>query len=399
MRFMTCRALAPMLAFLVALIISPAHAGVPTEEYTPLTVAVAGPLIPFKGTDGQWHLVYELHLTNASRAPVTVLSVDIRDGAREARRVGVLAGAEVAPRMTLVGNPGATGVLEPAQTAIVWLHLAFARRADAPRTLVHRLAVSAVAGPGGGEPRVSTIVAGRAAVSRREAVVIGPPLEGGGWIAGNGCCDGTGHRRAGLPLNGRFYVSQRTAIDWVRIDDRNRAIAGEPGKNESDLAYGQNVIAVKDARVVSVLDGLPDRVPGKLPTDTTLQNVTGNHVILELGGGVFAFYAHLEPGSVRVREGDRVRRGQPLALTGNSGNTSGAHLHFHVMDTASALAAEGVPYVIDAFALQGRVRSLDNLVDVGQTGDAVEVDRLPRPEPRRNELPLDLAIIAFPPGR
>jgi murein DD-endopeptidase MepM/ murein hydrolase activator NlpD len=88
-----------------------------------------------------------------------------------------------------------------------------------------------------------------------------------------------------------------------------------------------------------------------------------------------------------------------LALTGNSGNTTGAHLHFHVMDTPSALAAEGVPYVIDAFTLQGRVRSLDNLVDVGQTGGVVEVDRLPKPEPRRNELPLDLAIIAFPAAR
>jgi hypothetical protein len=376
-----------------------AQAGVPTDEYTPLTVAVAGPVIPFTGTDGRLHLVYELHLTNASRAPATVLSIDVRDGGREARRVGVVAGADVAPRMTLLGTGAPTAVLEPGQSAVLWLHLTFARRADVPKSLVHRLDVSAVTGPGGGEPRASTITAGRAVVAARAPVVIGPPLEGDGWVAGNGCCDGTGHRRAGLPLNGRFYLSQRTAIDWVRIDDKNRAIAGEPGKNESDLAYGQKAIAVKDARVVSVLDGLPDRVPGKLPTDTTLQNVTGNHVILDLGGGLFAFYAHLKPGSVHVREGERVRRGQVLALTGNSGNTTGAHLHFHVMDTPSALAAEGVPYVIDAFALQGRVRSLDNLVDVGQTGGSVEVERLSKSEPRRSELPLDLTIIGFPPAR
>jgi murein DD-endopeptidase MepM/ murein hydrolase activator NlpD len=376
-----------------------ARAGVPTDEYTPLTVAVAGPLIPFTGTDGRRHLVYELHLTNASRAAATLLSVDVRDGGREARRVGVVAGAEVEQRMTLVGTGAPTAVLEPGQTAIFWLHLPFAEKADVPQSLVHRLAVSEAASPGGGEPRPWTITAGRAVVSGRAPIVIGPPLEGGGWVAGNGCCDGTGHRRAALPLNGRLYLSQRTAIDWLRIDDQNRAIAGEPGKNESDLAYGQKVIAVKDARVVSVLDGLPDRVPGKLPTDTTVQNITGNHVILDLGGGLFAFYAHLKPGSVRVREGERVRRGQALGLTGNSGNTTGAHLHFHVMNTPSALAAEGMPYVIDAFALQGRVRSLDNLVDVGQAGGGVEVDRLPRPEPRRNELPLDLDVIAFPPAR
>jgi murein DD-endopeptidase MepM/ murein hydrolase activator NlpD len=140
-------------------------------------------------------------------------------------------------------------------------------------------------------------------------------------------------------------------------------------------------------------------VPGKLPGDTTVKNVTGNHVILDLGGGLFAFYAHLKAGSLRVREGDRVRRGQPLALTGNSGNTTGAHLHFHVMDAPSALAAEGVPYVIDSFVLQGRVRSLDNLVDVGQAGGAVDVDRLPAAEPRRNQLPLDLDVVNFPTAR
>ena len=379
---------------IVLLSATPASPGVPTDEYTPLTLAVAGPLVPFSGTDGRLHLVYELHLTNASRAPVTVLSIETRDGARGGRRVGVVAAADVAPRMTVAAKPAAA--LEPAQTGIVWLHLAFDRRADVPKTLEHRLDVTGAAGPGGREPRTLSIAGARAAVSSRAPIAIGPPLEGGGWIAANGCCEGGAHRRAGLPLNGRFYLSQRTAIDWLRVDERNRAVVGPTGKNESDLAYGQKVIAVKDARVVSVLDGLPDRAPGKLPTDTTLQNVTGNHIILDLGGGLYAFYAHLKAGSIRVREGERVQRGQALALTGNSGNTSGAHLHFHVMDTPSALAAEGVPYVIDAFTVEGRVPSIDNLVDVGQTGAAVEVDRLPRPERRRNELPLDLTVVAFP---
>ncbi len=379
--------------------VAPAWAGVPTDQYTPLTIAVAGPLVPFKGTDGRVHLVYELHLTNASRAPATVLSLEARDNARGNRRLGALAGPEVAARMSIVGDPAPTAVVGPAQTAIVWLHLAFARRQQAPKAIVHALSVSGAERPGGGEPRTATIVGGRIEVGVRPPIVIGPPLEGGGWIAANGCCDGTTHRRSGLPLNGRFYVSQRTAIDWLRIDDRGRSIVGEPGENESDLAYGQKVIAVKDAHVVSVLDGLPDRVPGKLPTDTTLQNVTGNHVILALGGGLFAFYAHLKAGSIRVREDDRVQRGQMLALIGNSGNTSGAHLHFHVMDSPSALAGEGVPYVIDAFTVQGRVRSLDNLVDVGQTGAPVDVDRLTRPERHRNAMPLDLTVVAFPPAR
>lgn len=81
----------------------------------------------------------------------------------------------------------------------------------------------------------------------------------------------------------------------------------------------------------------------------------GNHVVLDLGGGRYAFYAHLRKGSVAVHPGDRVRRGQVLAKVGNTGNTSAPHLHFHLMDGPSVLGSEGIPYVIDRFALAGKI--------------------------------------------
>jgi murein DD-endopeptidase MepM/ murein hydrolase activator NlpD len=89
----------------------------------------------------------------------------------------------------------------------------------------------------------------------------------------------------------------------------------------------------------------------------THETVAGNYVILDLGKGNFALYGHLQPKSTRVRVGQKVRRGQVLALLGNSGNSGSPHLHFGVTNGNSPLGAEGVPYVFDSFELQGVVPS------------------------------------------
>jgi len=81
----------------------------------------------------------------------------------------------------------------------------------------------------------------------------------------------------------------------------------------------------------------------------TLETIGGNHVILDLGGGRFTFYAHMQPASLRVKVGEKVRRGQVLGLVGNSGNSTAPHLHFHLTDANSPLESEGLPYVFESF--------------------------------------------------
>jgi murein DD-endopeptidase MepM/ murein hydrolase activator NlpD len=71
--------------------------------------------------------------------------------------------------------------------------------------------------------------------------------------------------------------------------------------------------------------------------------VVGNHVVLDLGDGVFAAFADLRRGSIRVRRGDRVRLGQQMAECGNSRNSTEPHLHFQLMDHPSVLLAAGLP--------------------------------------------------------
>src|SRR4029079_7984120 len=102
-------------------------------------------------------------------------------------------------------------------------------------------------------------------------------------------------------------------------------------------------------------DGLKEQVPGKLPADATIHMAAGHHVVVDIGAGGFAFYAHMQPGSVRVKVGDKVKPGQVLGLLGNSGNTNTPHLHFHVMDGPSPLLSNGLPYVFTSFTWHGRI--------------------------------------------
>jgi len=71
-------------------------------------------------------------------------------------------------------------------------------------------------------------------------------------------------------------------------------------------------------------------------------------VILSLGGNVFAIYAHVQPGSIKVKPGQQVRRGDVLASLGNSGFSYEPHLHFQIAD-ADGLAGEGLPYVFSGY--------------------------------------------------
>ena len=220
-----------------------------------------------------------------------------------------------------------------------------------------------------------------------EAASIGPPLRGGVWLAGNGPAPETGHRRALIPIGGTPSIAQRFAIDYVRLGNDNRTFAGERLNNAKYHAYGQDALAVGDGIVVAVKDSIPENIPGATSraVPITLETVGGNHVIVDLGGGRHAFYAHLQPGSLRVKLGDRVRAGQVLGLVGNSGNSTEPHLHFHLSDGDSPLGSEGIPYLHESFELVGRCQSFGGGCDRSASGT------------RRREMPMANMLVRFPP--
>ncbi len=120
-------------------------------------------------------------------------------------------------------------------------------------------------------------------------------------------------------------------------------------------------------------------------------------MIVDIGDGRFATYAHLQPGSVQVSVGDRVQRGQHLGRVGNTGSSGAPHLHFHVTDSpaGNGIQSNGVPYVFDRFWLTGQVLNLDEWM-----GQEVSVPaEIGDPEPpmrRRHQLTLQTDIVTFP---
>jgi hypothetical protein len=367
---------------------APARAAV--DSFTPAILRVMSQPTWFRGTDGRLHLAYELEITNAFPVGITITAVNAID-ARQERPVSSLTGEDLAASMSLLTSGSASSTaLEPSTVGVVWFDLPFDSPRQIPTRLEHRVTLQVE--PGLPVPATIEETGARTDVDRRPPIVIGSPLEGAGWLAVGSCCDGP-HARAVQPVNGGLHLGQRFAIDFNRLDDRDFIATGDPSLNTSWPTYGQPVLAVADATVVTAVDEFADQTPGA-DRPVTIEEADGNYVILELGARRFAFYAHLKPGSVSVKRGERVRVGQVIAETGNSGSSTGPHLHFQLMDRPSALASNGVAYGFDRFGLDGRSPPLDELLTIDPASTPVPIDRSGA-GPRRGELPLGRDLVAF----
>ena len=361
------------------------------DQYTPVVASVFSTPRWFTGSDGKAHLVYELNVLNAFPVDITLAELAILDGGSETP-IASFSGDELAAISSLLSVPGTSTAKLPASTSgMVWLDIPFANEGDLPATLTHRLTVSVP--PGLPVPTSISSETAIATVDLRPPMVLGAPLAGDQWAAVGSCCDGP-HRRSVQPVNGRLFLAQRFAIDFNQLDAENRFSTGDPARNESYPTYGQPVYAVANATVVSAVDHYEDQVPGQTE-GVTLENADGNYVVLDLGAGHYAFYAHLKPGSVLVQTGDTVTRGQQLAEAGNTGSSDGPHLHFHVMDGPSVLASDGLPYVFAEFDVTGRMPPLDEASSYYQAQEPVPLDTTAAGE-RQDELPLGGDVVAFP---
>ncbi len=370
------------------------------DQYTPLIVSPLTPVTQaFLGTDGKLHLVYELVLTNASPTSATLQKVEAVDAANPSRVLAGWEGKALLADLRTTGNTQApTPVIAFNETRLLLLQIALEKGTVIPPHLLHRMTLMGAGSPARkpAAPVARNYIVAKLTVGTNPPV-ISPPLAGTGWVAVNGCCEtGGAHRSTGLPVNGAIHFAQRFAIDWMKLDAEGHLVHGDPADVHSYACYGADVLAVADGTVVSTLNTLDDQKPGSLPDPKTIniQNVDGNHVVLDLGNGVYAFYAHLQKGSIKVSPGDAVKRGQVLGRLGNTGNSSGPHLHFHLMDGPSVLGSSGIPYVIDSFEYDGEISEQKFAASPGVEGDWGE-GRLATPALRHNEFPMDLAIIDF----
>ena len=311
---------------------------------------------------GANYLVHELWILNRAATPATLTSVTVTDGSRS---IVHYEGADLVAhigRPELPRNHSTPLVLGQGQPAVVYFWVRLPGNDEAPRRVLHRVTLS----PSAELASPNTVVDGGAtAVTQADdAVVLDAPLRGEGWAAVYEPAMQGGHRTAVYAIDSTARIPGRFAIDWIRLLPTGKVHSDATNRPADWNGFGAEVLAVTDASVIAAVDGRPDADRSGKPREAIArENAAGNHVVLDLSGGRYAFYEHLQQGSVIVHSGDHVRRGQVIARVGSSGSvSSGPHLHFHVANAPSLLGAEGVPFVLREFQTRGAFASIDTLV-------------------------------------
>jgi murein DD-endopeptidase MepM/ murein hydrolase activator NlpD len=312
---------------LASLLAAPPFACAETRE----PVAISVPFAPAPvAIDGRQWLIYELQVANGGSEAIQITSVEVLTG--DARSLQTFGGEDLASRMAPVVRAG--------ERAIAYLEVAVDAKRP-PRTIRHRVRFT-----------TGEVAGAEFEVRARAGLALGPPLRGGPWAAVYAWEWPRGHRRVFYTVDSRERLPGRLAIDWVRKDSQGHSARGDADIVANSLGYGADVLAVADARVAAVRDGITESERVSANPKHAPDEAAGNFIALDLGEGRFAIYEHLKPGSIRVVPGDRVRRGQVIALLGFTGDSTEPHLHFHVADGPSPLAGEGLPFEFDRFRVE-----------------------------------------------
>jgi hypothetical protein len=377
-----------LLAFAAAAFAHPAAASDSRPPQLRATfLAFPAPIVQY----GSTKLVYEMLVTNFSKRSYVFDSVEAKAAAAQFSFSGTaLAGmmAHLGPWDPVAGPESRT--IAAGKSLVVYFLLDLGPgKAPTPTAIEHTLHVI---GDDGG---THDIPLKPLPVMDEKAIVVAPPLRGV-WIAGDAVNNGADatHRKTILITDGGAWLAQRYAIDWVQIQKVDGAYAtwkGAEDRNESYFCYDQPIYSVAAGKVVGMADGLPENVPhsGKYAVELNFDNAGGNHVVVEIAPHRYVLYAHIKPGTVRVKVGDTVGVGDVLGHVGNSGSSAEPHLHMHIVDHPSFLAGNGMPYEFTAFEASGPVEA-----DVSSPG-AISFGPIGPQKPFTGDYPANNAEVTF----
>lgn len=338
----------PLLCFLAiaGLLASPPawSASLRPAQLTASVVRRPDPMVAY----GKAYLVYELLLTSYDSSSIDVRSLRIIDPDRQQMKFE-FSGKQLGAMMAPIGHsaqPQSPTTLDSGASRLVFVWLKFDNASEVPRRLDQFVGYRVVRGKTAEEGEIALPVM---TVDEAPPLTIGPPLKGGDWLVNGGPINTSYHRRAHMALDGTLKFAQRFAIDYEKVGPDGKTYSGDPKKNQSYHCYGADVIAVADGTVAAVHDGVPENIPDpiKRAVEMTVKTAGGNYVAVDIGYGRYALYGHLIPGTIKVKPGDRVRRGEVLGRLGNSGNSTEPHLHFQISDAPSFLNADGLPYLYE----------------------------------------------------
>jgi murein DD-endopeptidase MepM/ murein hydrolase activator NlpD len=323
------------------LLVTPVRAGDPHPPQINVTFLAQPAAIV---QEGSTRLYYEMIITNVAKDSYVLEAVEAKAGATQTKFNGQALTAMIV-RLGAWGQPEsrADRTIEGGRGVIVFLASDLGR-GKVPSTIEHSLHVV------DGKGEAHDVVLAPVPVSNESPIVVAPPLRGE-WIAGDSINNGpqAAHRRAVLVDNGHAWLAQRYAIDWMQyqtVDGRRTTWRGPEDKNDSYFCYDQPIYSVADGEVIDMSDGMAENVPhsGKHAVAIDFNNAAGNHVVVEIAPHRYVLYAHMRPGTVQAKIGDKIGVGQIIGHVGNTGSSAEPHLHLHIDDQPSFLAGNGVPY-------------------------------------------------------
>jgi hypothetical protein len=162
------------------------------------------------------------------------------------------------------------------------------------------------------------------------------PFDGEWYVINGGITENTSHSWEVLP--------QRYAYDFAIVDEAGESCSGDIKDVRNYYCYGKDILAPADGIIVSLKNNFPDcKIMGNGQTDPATPDIGGNRIIIKHASNEYSAICHLMYGSVNVKEGQVVKRGEVIAKCGNSGNTSEPHVHFQIQNSAYFYACIGKP--------------------------------------------------------
>lgn len=352
-----------------------------SQTTTAIVVSAINQPLPVLGSDGKKHLEYDLVSTNVFPFPVTLTLIEVTtvDDQQLLRLAGDALKAMTQPLLT----PTPTDQI-PASGAVATLIDVIVPPGEIPQRVTHRITYDFAPNT---PDHIKALIGSRQirgpelVVNPLQAIAIASPLSGDGWFSASGCCDDASspHRFSRLVVNGTRYVKPEIfAIDWLRLRG-NRYFSGDGTRNNQYFNFGAEVSSVAEGTVVSLRDGMPEETPNQPPKNVKQPaDFVGNYVVVQIRPSVWATYAHLQTGSIKVRVGDQVKTGQPIGRLGNTGNSTAPHLHFQLADGPDNTTSNSLPFVIDRYRFVG--------LGTPDSPDTIRVEGKPRSERRTHPL-------------
>ena len=370
-----------------------AGAGKDKPEVTAITVRPIHEAQVVRGDDGKDHVEYDLLVVNVVGDPVTLSSVTVLD--RAGNQLGRIDGDTLAAatQNLFPHTPVAETGIPSSGAAAVEVDLALAP-GTVPAQVTNRIAYSVPQGSDErGDPRrhrgPSGRPQGRGQPPTRHRDQATP---GGGWLARRDRVlrtqppprSSTRHRRSAHRHRGNVRTST-----WAGSTETCSMKATAPRTSSSSASeptcWRSPTEPWSSPTTASRSKPRATAIPA-----TKLSQIGGNKVILQIAPKVFAAYEHLQPDSLTVKVGDKVKAGAVLAKLGNTGPSTGPHLHFGLLDRPNVVTGRALPFVFDHYTLAGTV-------DIANAqGDEIVI--MPESRQVRSAYPLWGSIQNFPVG-